>query len=612
MPYSIEKTSPKCWTVKNTETGAVKAKCTSEKKAKAQMRLLYGLESGWKPKKKGKGKMENKECDQKSDTEEGGYLESFKRKPGLLPPPVRKMLDSKGSVKISSIKIVRTPLSRFVSSLLNVISLGAYQKAVKESPYDSMFHLAMLINGRYTTEKNEVIKLYQGTPVKKNSETFDLPVSKNITIGELFENGRKKMGDENFTNYDARTNNCQDFLLGLLDGSGLTTDEARKFIKQDAEVIFKKMPTVSEKIGRFLTDVGAVGERVMEGEGQSKPCWKGYEMIGMKTKNGKKVPNCVPFKETWVVQGGRLVPVLVGGEIPDDIKKLAKAKYELKKATEEYEKLLPEKDKPQLLPEYEKQKRDDIIESYNIEGKKRLEENKKIRSGDTKKKVKYYGDKDVEIHKGPFIARRSGGTDTQWTVWNVQKLLKVGLNRQQAIDLIESLYESQNLLKTTKKSSVSKKKKMPESKSWKDFYASQVKGKKFKNRQEVNAFMKECSKKWKEMKSKSGGMVAPQHVPGYMSVAQKRQLLTQFFRLVDNDDLDDNHPHVRAATNFSVRLLNTMEQRFPDFDPDWTSEELVANLPANVIADIPINTMNIIRRHRSRLSALIGAQQQAP
>ena len=23
------------------------------------------------------------------------------------------------------------------------------------------------------------------------------------------------------------------------------------------------------------------------------PCWKGYEQIGMKTKGGKKVPNCV-------------------------------------------------------------------------------------------------------------------------------------------------------------------------------------------------------------------------------------------------------------------------------------------------------------------------------
>jgi hypothetical protein len=27
------------------------------------------------------------------------------------------------------------------------------------------------------------------------------------------------------------------------------------------------------------------------------PCWKGYQAVGMKTKNGKKVPNCVPVKK---------------------------------------------------------------------------------------------------------------------------------------------------------------------------------------------------------------------------------------------------------------------------------------------------------------------------
>ena len=29
-------------------------------------------------------------------------------------------------------------------------------------------------------------------------------------------------------------------------------------------------------------------------EVKNDPCWDGYEMIGMKKKNGKKVPNCVP------------------------------------------------------------------------------------------------------------------------------------------------------------------------------------------------------------------------------------------------------------------------------------------------------------------------------
>ena len=27
------------------------------------------------------------------------------------------------------------------------------------------------------------------------------------------------------------------------------------------------------------------------------PCWKGYVQVGMKTKGGKKVPNCVPAEK---------------------------------------------------------------------------------------------------------------------------------------------------------------------------------------------------------------------------------------------------------------------------------------------------------------------------
>ncbi len=27
------------------------------------------------------------------------------------------------------------------------------------------------------------------------------------------------------------------------------------------------------------------------------PCWSGYQMVGMKSKGGRKVPNCVPVKK---------------------------------------------------------------------------------------------------------------------------------------------------------------------------------------------------------------------------------------------------------------------------------------------------------------------------
>lgn len=30
---------------------------------------------------------------------------------------------------------------------------------------------------------------------------------------------------------------------------------------------------------------------------EKDPCWKNYEQVGMKKKDGKEVPNCVPKKE---------------------------------------------------------------------------------------------------------------------------------------------------------------------------------------------------------------------------------------------------------------------------------------------------------------------------
>ena len=53
MPYTIVKKNKK-WYVYNKESGKLKGKHTSRLKAEAQVRLLYGVEHGWKPSKKAK------------------------------------------------------------------------------------------------------------------------------------------------------------------------------------------------------------------------------------------------------------------------------------------------------------------------------------------------------------------------------------------------------------------------------------------------------------------------------------------------------------------------------------------------------------------------------
>lgn len=37
--------------------------------------------------------------------------------------------------------------------------------------------------------------------------------------------------------------------------------------------------------------------KVDESDVKKDPCWDGYEMVGMKKKDGKEVPNCVPEKD---------------------------------------------------------------------------------------------------------------------------------------------------------------------------------------------------------------------------------------------------------------------------------------------------------------------------
>jgi hypothetical protein len=51
-----------------------------------------------------------------------------------------------------------------------------------------------------------------------------------------------------------------------------------------------EMVGMKEKDGRDVPNCVPIKEA-------DGPCWKGYEQIGMKDKNGKQVPNCVPIKE---------------------------------------------------------------------------------------------------------------------------------------------------------------------------------------------------------------------------------------------------------------------------------------------------------------------------
>lgn len=171
----------------------------------------------------------------------------------------QKALNQIGNDPIKSITIMRAPITSQINSLLNTFSFGDFQKRLDETPYDKLFHLSIIVNGNIIVEKLELINVQIVSsggsitgPDNEGTEDLSQPEYKTLTYGfkpgmtinSLLENCREQMGDYKFYNYSGSTNNCQDFILNLLQANGLGNKEDYEFIKQDVETIFEGKDTL--------------------------------------------------------------------------------------------------------------------------------------------------------------------------------------------------------------------------------------------------------------------------------------------------------------------------------------------------------------------------------
>ena len=63
--------------------------------------------------------------------------------------------------------------------------------------------------------------------------------------------------------------------------------------EDEVEDALDKMKNVKQHEEGDYVDTIELKEKKEEGD----PCWKSHEMVGMKMKDGKKVPNCVPLQK---------------------------------------------------------------------------------------------------------------------------------------------------------------------------------------------------------------------------------------------------------------------------------------------------------------------------
>ena len=249
---------------------ALTAQRLQQKEMKKQQKELKKKEQKGKGLIKSISKVANKVVNKisKVGKQAGKFAEAVINPDAFLPPSLKEVMSSKGEQIITSIMLRRNPVSSLITGAMNAVSLGSFKKQMDKQPYDKLFHLAILIqtaNTKFLLEKIERVNVSQSISSPEGLETLNVPLNgKEITVFDLINNTLLQMGKNKFLDYDAVTNNCQVFVMNVLDANGLLNSGNQEWVKQNTEVLFKGNKTLA-KISKKLTDIGASANVLIHG-----------------------------------------------------------------------------------------------------------------------------------------------------------------------------------------------------------------------------------------------------------------------------------------------------------------------------------------------------------
>ena len=120
--------------------------------------------------------------------------------------------------------------------------------------------------------------------MKESGNNFD-PATVKRNMNEL----NKLSGQFEKTANEAKQ--LQQRMASMYEDMGYVLSKYFEIADIDEETAMHRLGKRPAKLEQALTMRSAMPQQTNEEQG---PCWKGYKQIGMKDKNGRQVPNCVP------------------------------------------------------------------------------------------------------------------------------------------------------------------------------------------------------------------------------------------------------------------------------------------------------------------------------
>ena len=271
MPIKIRKNNKQnTYKVYNILTKEVHSYATTKQKALRQKKLLDAIDHGFIPSSSKKGGSITKPITKITEpiTNRVKAIITGHREEGL-PPKSRDTLKKYGDIPIKTAVIFRYEIPSAITAFLQVVTKN---KVFKNVDYDKLFHLGMIFrlqNGEsIIIEKNQVINISNSFPsIPKTADIKSILIPSSLTLNEIINNTRNKMGLHNFEYYSALSTNCQNFISNLLQSNHLGNTNDINFVKQDLTQLIKEVNKhpILNKLINTSTDLARSVDVILQG-----------------------------------------------------------------------------------------------------------------------------------------------------------------------------------------------------------------------------------------------------------------------------------------------------------------------------------------------------------
>lgn len=200
----------------------------------------------------------------------------------------RKFIIKYKDENITDFIIRKSPIEKGIEVFLDALTNKKYSQLKSEIGYDSMYHLRcdFTINGRvYLFEKTANVQIGRQPITTDQDQVLKVPNSNTpLKLIDFVNNGIKQMGENKFFSYNPFSNNCQNFILSMMQASSLSNNEIKDFIYQDVQLMVEKIPKFAQRIASGLVKIGSAADKVAQKLG-FKGFLDGGVIVNTKFKN---------------------------------------------------------------------------------------------------------------------------------------------------------------------------------------------------------------------------------------------------------------------------------------------------------------------------------------